>query len=436
VGGGILRPAARFPASARRFTRRYVRPAKDLRARSDHLRRKRGLQGVGAAFLVPGSLSLITASFSSEERGHAIGLWSGFTALTAAIGPVFGGWLVEHASWRWVFFINVPIALAVVLLSSRIPESRNEEVRPGVDWKGATLATIGFGAITYALIEAQQRNRYGWLTGIVGVLALAGFLYVEANSSAPMVSLKIFRSRTFVATNLVTFFLYAALSGLLFFLPLDLIQVEHYTATQAGGALLPIVFLLVVLSHWSGGLVARYGARLPLTVGPLIAAVGFGLLQHSGLKGSYCTTFFPAGIFLGTGMAVSVAPLTTAVMESLPEREAGVASGVNNAVSRLASLIAVAALGLVLISGFNRALTRNLAPLNLSAEALQSVNNQRPKLAGAETDDRRAQLAIDKAFVVGFHEIIWICVALSVFGAFSAQLIESQDRIQADKAAL
>jgi EmrB/QacA subfamily drug resistance transporter len=385
----------------------------------------RGVQGIGAAFLLPGSLSIITASFSAEERGHAIGLWSGFTALTAAIGPVCGGWLVEHASWRWVFFLNVPIALIVIAVSCfKVPESRNREACGGIDWLGAALATVGFGGITYALIEAQRNSRYAWPTGAVGLCALVGFLLVEAKSSAPMVSLKIFRSRTFVATNLITLFLYAALSGLLFFLPLDLIQVEHYTATQAGGALLPIVFLLVVLSHWSGGLIARYGARVPLTIGPLIAAVGFALLWHSGLTGTYWRTFFPAGVFLGTGMALSVAPLTTAVMGSLPESSAGIASGVNNAVSRLASLLAVAVLGLVLIHGFNRELTRNLAPLQLSAEAHQSVDRQRLKLAGAETDDPRIRLAIDKSFVFGFHEITWIAAALSLLSALSAQLIE------------
>ena len=391
----------------------------------------RGLQGIGAAFLVPGSLALISASFSTNERGRAIGTWSGFTAITAAIGPVLGGWLVENFSWRWVFFINLPLAVIVVAITLwRVPESRNETASRSLDWQGAILATTGLGAITFALIEAPKGGASVWICGLIGVIALAAFLAVEANSPAPMVSLHLFRSRDFSGANLLTFLLYAAFSGILFFYPLDLIQVQGYSATEAGAALLPLILLIFVLSRWSGGLVARYGARLPLTIGPLIAALGFALLLRPGIGGSYWTTFFPAVIVLGIGMATSVAPLTTAVMESLPTSEAGVASGVNNAVSRIAGLLAVAVFGLVLSAAFNRTLTHSLSQMNLSPAVRQDTDRQRPQLAGAQTSDPRIRQAIKEAFVSGYRVVISMSVGLALLSAASAQMIGTKKQVQ------
>ncbi len=381
----------------------------------------RGFQGVGAALLVPGSLAIISASFSESERGRAIGTWSGFTAITAAIGPVLGGWLVTNVSWRWVFFINIPIALVVVWLTLwRVPESRNESASRHLDWPGACLATLGLGAITFALIEARGGGMAIWICGIGGIAALIAFFFVEARSPAPMMSLHLFRSRDFSGANLLTFFLYAALGGTLFFFPLNLIQVQHYSATQAGGALLPLILLIFLLSRWSGGLVARYGARLPLTIGPVIVAAGYVFFLRPGIGGPYWTTFFPAVILLGIGMAICVAPLTTAVMESVPASEVGVASGVNNAVSRIAGLLAVALFGLVLSAGFNRSLDRNLSRLQISAVAQQAVDRDRPKLAGAHNADARIQQAIDSAFVSGFRTITAISAGLALLSALCA----------------
>jgi EmrB/QacA subfamily drug resistance transporter len=396
----------------------------------------RGLQGIGAAFLVPGSLAIISASYTKEERGRAIGTWSGFTAITAAVGPVLGGWLVEHASWRAAFFINIPLAAIVIMVSLwRVPESRNEAASKTLDWPGAVLATFGLGAITYALIEnsapTPAHATVLWFLGLVGVGALVCFLFVELRSPAPMVSLHLFRSRDFSGANLLTFLLYAPLGGILYFFPLDLIQVQHYSATEAGAALLPLILLIFVLSRWSGGLVVRYGARPPLTVGSLVAAAGFALFLEPGIGGSYWGTFFPAVVVLGIGMAIVVAPLTTAVMESVPSTEAGVASGVSNAVSRIAGLLAVALFGIVLSSGFNRSLNRSLAQMQLSSPMRQSVEIQRSKLAGAQISDPSLQHAFDEAFISGYRDVVWISVGLALLSSLSAQMIESKKRSRA-----
>lgn len=388
-----------------------------------HLIVARSLQGVGGALLVPGSLALVTAGFPPEERGRAIGTWSGFSAITTAIGPPLGGWLVEHGSWRWVFFLNVPIALAVLaILALRIPESRSDpDAGPrAVDWPGAALATLGLGGIVTALIEFTRGGPAVWIGGVGGVLALAAFLIVESRSPHPMVPLALFRSRTFTGANLLTFFLYAALIGALFYLPLNLIQVQGYSATQAGSVLLPFVVLMFALSRWSGGIVHRWGAKPPLVVGPLIAAAGFALLARPGIGGPFITTFLPGVIVLGLGMSVSVAPLTTTVMNTVSERHAGIASAINNAVSRVGGLLAIAVLGLVLYAVFNAALDRRLEGMSLTTEARARIDEQRPRLAAAEVPDPEVHRAIDESFVAGFRVISLIGAGLAVASSLSA----------------
>ena len=314
----------------------------------------RAFQGVGAALLVPGSLALISAHFHKANRGRAIGTWAAFTSIAAGIGPILGGWLVDHASWRWIFFLNLPLAALVVIVTWwKIPDGRRPHVEGGVDWSGAALATIGLFGLIYGLIEGGNRGVAPadiTLCLMFGVAALAAFVAFEWRIRYPMMPPALFRSRTFSGVNILTLFLYCALSATLFVLPFTLIQRHGYSTAQAAAALLPFVVTMFLLSRWSGGLTDRFGARPLLTAGPIVAAVGFFLFARVTHDGSYWTAVFPAVLVMSVGMAIAVAPLTTAVMASVDESRAGLASGVNNAVSRVAMLLAVA-LAAVIVEG-------------------------------------------------------------------------------------
>ena len=409
----------------------------------------RAVQGMGGALLLPGSLAIISASFSEKQRGKAIGTWSAFAAITAALGPVLGGWLIENFSWRWIFFINVPLAVIVLgILFLRVPESRDEEGVGKLDWKGAGLATIGLGSLVYGLVESANLSLGHPLVLsalAVGVIALLMFLIVEGRSPAPMMPLNLFRSRSFGGANLLTLLLYAALSGSLFFVPFNLIQVQGYSATAAGAAFLPLILIMFLLSRWAGGLVNRYGAKLPLTVGPAIAAGGFALFAVPDIGGSYWTTFFPAVVVLGVGMAVSVAPLTTTVMGAVQVRHAGIASGINNAASRTAGLLAIAVFGIIILNTFNRSLDNHLTILQVPPEVQQTVDEQRIKLAGIEVPaniDAELKAALERAiadsYVDSFRLIMFIATALALLSALTAWfLIEgraSKTEVSADSA--
>ena len=391
----------------------------------------RSLQGVGGAMLTPGSLSIIRATFPSVQRGRAIGLWSGFSAITTVIGPLLGGWLVQYASWRWIFFINVPLAVIVlIVLFWHVPESRNVEEHVHLDWPGTLLATFSLGAIVYGLIES---NNLGLLNPLVlgtvgaGVLALISFIVVEMRSSAPMVPLTLFHSATFSGSNLLTFLLYAALGGALYFLPFNLIRVQRYTPTAAGAAFIPFTLILFSLSRWSGGLVTRYGSKLPLVVGPLIASCGFVAFAISGIGASYWTTYFPAVIILGIGMAITVAPLTTTVLGAVEDRYAGIASGINNAVSRVAGLLAIAVLNIFVLQAFKSNLTSHMDALKVPPTVRQALEAQSSKLAGTQVPPGiegalRAALsrAIALSFVDAFRLAMVIGAGLALAGALCA----------------
>jgi EmrB/QacA subfamily drug resistance transporter len=394
----------------------------------------RALQGIGGALLVPGSLAIISASFAEHDRGKAIGTWSGATAITAALGPVLGGWLIDHLSWRAVFFINLPLAIVVIGSALRhVSESSNVEQTGKLDWPGALLVTVGLGGVVYGLIESSS---LGWSHPVVlasislGILALAAFIPVEMHRAAPMMPPRLFRSNAFAGANLLTFLLYAALGGSLFFVPLNLIQVQGYSTTAAGAALLPLILLLSVLSRWSGGLIDRYGAKTPLVIGPAIAAGGFALFALPGVGGSYWVTFFPAVVVLGLGMAISVAPLTTTVMNSVDVGFAGAASGINNAASRVAALLAVALFGLIMTAIFNRSLHGDLERAGLPPGVIEAVEQQRNKLAAIEVpasidarDTTLARHAIAEAFVTGFRWIMLISAVLALASAASAWIL-------------
>ena len=395
----------------------------------------RGVQGVGAALLVPGSLALISANFGKERRGQAIGTWSGFTSIAAGIGPVLGGWLVEKFSWRWIFFLNIPLAAAVLLIAwRRVPESRDEQSKGRVDWLGATLATIGLGGIAFGLIESSARGAGAPLvvaSFTIGVAALAGFVFAEARHEEPMMPLGLFRSPTFAGANLLTLFLYAALGGLLFFLPFNLIQVQGYTATAAGAALLPFVLVMFLLSRWAGGLVEGYGSKLPLVVGPVIAAAGFALFALPDAEaGSYWTSFFPAVIVMSVGMTTSVAPLTTTVMDTVEERHAGVASGINNAVSRTAALLAVAVFGVLMLNAFNSSLAERLRAMPVSSEARAQlvgrsgdfVNLKIPDGVSGEMQTAIRQ-AVRESFIAGFRLVAYLAAGLAAASALASWLL-------------
>jgi EmrB/QacA subfamily drug resistance transporter len=391
-------------------------------------------QGLGAALLVPGSLAIISTSFRSEERGRAIGTWSAFTAITAAVGPVAGGWLIEHISWRAIFFLNLPLALCILIISFRhVPESRDQIEKSSLDWRGAILTVLGLGSLVYGLIES---SRLGFgahavlISLFAGIFFLIAFLVLEARIHNPMLPLALFRSRDFSGANLLTFFLYSAIGGTLFFLPLNLIQVHGYTPTAAGAALLPFILIIFVLSRWAGGLVHRYGAKIPLVTGPVIAAAGFALCAVPDTHGNYWSTFFPAVIVLGLGMAVSVAPLTTTVMNSVPQNRVGTASGINNAIARAGGLLAIAVLGIVMVHTFNRGLDRRVARLGVSREVMQTLDANRTKLAGFKLPEEiepalRASLkqSIDDSFVAGFRRIMLIGAALALVSALSGSIL-------------
>ncbi len=401
------------------------------------------VQGIGAALLVPNSLAIISANFDGATRGRAIGTWSGFTTITAALGPVLGGWLIQNISWRAAFFINLPISLLVLfILWWRVPENPRQDTK--LDWWGAGLATVGLGTLVYGLIEAGSQgfgNPVIILTLIASVVILTAFVIVERRSRSPMLPLGLFRSRTFSGANLLTLLLYAALSINMFYLPFNLIQVQGYSTTAAGAAFLPFIIIMFTLSRWAGGLVSRFGSRIPLVVGPTIAAAGLFLFSLPGKNTDYWTSFFPAIVILALGMSVSVAPLTTTVMGSVDNSHAGIASGINNAVARTAGLLAIAVLGIIVLSSFNASLDSRLTGLELPSQVRLELDQQRVKLAGAEIKvssnpqlQTKLKDSITDSFIESYRIAAYIAAGLALASAIAAGLlIESKKQSAKEK---
>jgi EmrB/QacA subfamily drug resistance transporter len=386
----------------------------------------RAAQGIAGALLTPGSLALIVSVFPEQERGRAIGTWSGFSGVTTAAGPVLGGWLIDRMSWRWAFFVNLPVAILVLaLVYAGVPETETERRRP--DIAGALLATVGLGGVVFGAIQSSVLSfRHPAVIAAFagGGVALIGFVVVERTRSEPMLPLALFRSRAFSVANLLTLFLYGALAVAMFFLPFNLMQVQGYSALEAGAALLPFIAIVFALSRPVGKLVDRIGPRLLLVIGPAIAAVGLALFARPGVGGPYVRTFLPAVAVMGLGMGLAIVPLTTTVMNAVDEHHAGLASGINNAVSRLAGLLAIAVLSLVMIAVFDRELGYRLDALELPRAARAAIEAQRIRLGAIEiptwlgaTSRAQATAAVQQAFVAGFRAVTLAAAGLASVSA-------------------
>jgi len=402
----------------------------------------RCIQGIGGALMVPESLALISANFSGAERGRAIGTWSAFASITGAVGPILGGYLAQHASWRWVFLLNLPLALAVVVICwLGFADSRDDAAPRRIDIAGSVLATLSLGACTYGLIRSQGGafDVIGVATIGAGVLLGAAFVWLERHVAAPMLPPGLFRSRTFTAANVYTLLLYATLGGSLYFVPFVLIDVQHYTPSAAGASFVPFIALQFALARWSGGLIARFGARAPLVIGAVFAALGFVAFALPGEGGSYWTTYFPAVVLLGIGGVFFVAPLTTTVFNAVSTEESGTASGVNNAVARTAGLLAIAAFGIVLSGAFAQRFNAEISGARLSAHTIGVVEDHRGQLfAGGvppeiKASDRPlvAQVVRD-SYLAGFRAVMVVSVVISLMAAaLAAAFIPGRPRARA-----
>lgn len=361
----------------------------------------RALQGVGGALLTPGSLAMIEGSYRTEDRSRAIGAWSGLGGIAAAIGPFLGGWLVEYANWRWVFLLNLPIAVVTVVIARvHVPETRDAEMAGDFDVAGAALATVGLAAITYALVEARSTSIPMTVVlgaGVAGVVTLVAFVLVEQRRRDPMMPTGLFASRQFSASNAMTLVVYAALGAVGFFLVLQLQIVTGYQPLKAGVSLLPVILIMFFFASRGGALAGRIGPRLPMALGPVVCAIGTICLVWVGAGTSYWTGVLPGVVIFGAGLALLVAPLTATVLAAAPDHNAGIASGINNAAARAGSLLAVAAL---------------------------------PAVVGLSGDDYQNPAA----FTGGYRSAMWICAGLlAVGGVVSGLLIRNPSPDQAHR---
>ena len=392
----------------------------------------RALQGVGGALLTPNSLALLSSRFEGEARGRAIGSWSALTSVAGVIGPLLGGWLIGVLSWHAAFWINVPLAAVVLaLLYFAVPadepaknasSSNSSSSSRMPDLAGAILATLGLGGVVYGLIEAGSKpfaQLEVWLPLLLGAVFLAAFLGWEARAKHPMLPLSLFKSRLFSGANLLTFLLYGALGAVGYFVPQNLLLVQGFSPLEAGAALLPLTLLLGLLSRTVGGLAAKRGPRAFLTVGPILTGVGLALLALPGVQASYWSGFLPGVTVMGLGMALTVSPLVSVIFAAVDKNQSGIASGVNTAVARAASLVAIAGLGLLVTSGFSSSLSKRLETLNTPLQIRSTLEQNANKLAALEvptnTDAALKGLlesAIKSSYLDGYRQMM-LLAALS-----------------------
>jgi len=399
-----------------------------------HLVAARAVQGMGGALLVPASLAIVGASFEGKLRAKAIGAWAALSGTAMAVGPVLGGWLVEEVSWRAAFLIVPALASAAIPIALwHVPESRDPEARRP-DLAGAILVTGGLAGLVYGLIESSASG-FGdpsvLAAVILGVLALAAFILVERRGKDPMVPLSLFRSKDFSGANLVTLLFYMALTGSLYLLPFLMMQVHGYSAFVAGSVFLPFVAMAFLIGRLSGRICARFGTRLPLVVASLAVAAGQLLFALSDTQhGSYWTSFFPGMVVQGLGMALVITPLTTAALGSVDSARSGLASGVNNAVTRVAGLLAVTLLGMIVYATFSVNLDTRLESMDLPGGARSELEAAKANLGAAEAPEGvdpgtawRVERAIDESFVAGFRAVMLVSAGLALASALAAALL-------------
>jgi EmrB/QacA subfamily drug resistance transporter len=401
----------------------------------------RAVQGAGGALLVPASLAIVGASFEGRARAKAIGLWGALSGLAMAVGPVLGGWLVEDVSWRAAFLISPAMALVAIPITLRhVPESRDPEARR-LDLIGAALATIGLGGLVYGLIESAASG-FGAPVALaallVGAFALWTFVFVERREDDPMVPPALFRSKNFDGANLVTLLFYMSLTGSLYFVPFLMMQVHGYSAFVTGSVFLPFVAMALLLGRLSGYILAHFGTKVPLVAASLAVALGFVLFAVPGVEqGSYWTSFFPAMVVQGFGMALAITPLTAVALASVEGEHSGLASGVNNAAARVAAPLAVAVLGIFIYGAFSANLDERLDGMNLRGEVRSEIEAEQDDLGAAEAPEgveaataAHIERAIDKSFVAGFRTVMVVCVGIALASALAAALLIEDRREQ------
>ena len=394
----------------------------------------RAVQGLGGALLIPASLAIVGASFEGKQRARAIGAWGALSGLAMAVGPVLGGWLVEYVSWRAAFLMAPAMAVvAIPIALSHVPESRDPDAR-GLDLAGALLATIGLAGVVYALIESSASG-FGdprVLAALaLGFIVLAAFVLVEQHARHPMVPPSLFHSRSFTGANLVTLLFYMALTGSLFFLPFLMMQVHGYSAFVAGSVFLPFVAMALLIGRFSGRISARFGAKVPLIVASLAVAIGLLLFALPGAEnGSYWTSFFPAMVIQGFGMALAITPMTTVALGSVEGEHSGMASGVNNAVTRVAGLLAVAVLGAFIYGAFSSSLDARMEDMDMPGEVRIAMEAEKADLGAAEAPagvdagmEAQIERAIDESFVAGFRAVMLVSAMLALVSALVAALM-------------